>query len=235
VKRRGKSAAPHTRRMFAEPEAETPSGAFLAHIDGASRGNPGPSAYAALIHRPDGTLVCALKKYLGRATNNVAEYMALIGALDYASEHGIRRLRVRSDSELLVQQMRGLFRVRSAALAPLFERARKMAASLEYFSIEHVPREANREADRLANAILDQTERGIEERAEDLARTRTRESKSPTIRLSPAADPASQGEGPQATRKVRARFSGGALHPLEPVGLDEGEEVEITVRRKKRE
>jgi len=214
VKRRTKFSPPRTPRMFAEPAAEIPKETYVAHIDGASRGNPGPSAYAALIRRPDGTLVCSLKKYLGRTTNNVAEYAALISALDYTTEHGIRRLRVRSDSQLLVQQMRGLYRVRSAVLAPMHERASKQAATLEYFSIEHIPREQNREADRLANAILDETEG---KPVAGAGKGETRKSNPPVA---------------DETRRIRARYSGGALHPLDQLELAEGEEVEIAIRRR---
>jgi ribonuclease HI len=109
-----------------------------------------------VLRRPDGRPLDTLRKYLGHATNNVAEYLALIAALDYAHAHRISRLRVRSDSELLVRQMQGRYKVKSADLRPLYERARKLAAGLAYFSIEHVPREQNREADALANTALDQ-------------------------------------------------------------------------------
>src|SRR5512134_1684007 len=97
---RARHAAPRSARLFAEPEK--PADVHLAYVDGASRGNPGPASYAVVIQSPDGKRVFQMGKYLGRATNNVAEYYGLITALDYAATHGIRRLRVRSDSELLV-------------------------------------------------------------------------------------------------------------------------------------
>ena len=99
----------------------------------------------------------SLGKYIGRTTNNVAEYYALIAALDYAAASGIRRLRVYSDSQLIVNQIKGLYKVKHPDLRPLHERAKKQAASLEAFTIQYVPREQNRDADDLANAALDST------------------------------------------------------------------------------
>src|ERR1700686_3210935 len=149
-------------KLFAEPE--TPSarqeGAFTANIDGAARGNPGPASYGVVLRKPDGTLLESLGKYIGRTTNNVAEYYALIAALDYAAAHGISRLRVQSDSQLIVNQMKGLYKVRHPDLRPLHERARKMAAGLEAFAIQYVPREQNHEADAAANAAPDSTRGG---------------------------------------------------------------------------
>jgi acyl dehydratase/ribonuclease HI len=146
-------------KLFEEPE--TPSarveGAYTANIDGAARGNPGPAAYGVVVRRPDGTTHESLGKYIGRATNNVAEYYALIAALDYAAASGIKRLRVYSDSQLIVNQIKGLYKVKHPDLRPLHERAKKQAARLETFTIQYVPREQNRDADDLANAALDST------------------------------------------------------------------------------
>jgi acyl dehydratase/ribonuclease HI len=146
-------------RLFAEPAAPSahPDGAYSANIDGAARGNPGPASYGVVIRRPDGTPLESLGKYIGRHTNNVAEYYALIAALDYAAAKGIKRLRVNSDSQLIVNQMKGLYKVKHPDLRPLHERAKKQAAALEAFTIQYVPREQNREADAAANAALDHT------------------------------------------------------------------------------
>jgi acyl dehydratase/ribonuclease HI len=146
-------------KLFEEPEApaEKSGGAYTANIDGAARGNPGPAAYGVVIRRPDGATHESLGKYIGRTTNNVAEYYALIAALDYAAASGIRRLRVYSDSQLIVNQIKGLFKVKHPDLRPLHERAKKQAATLESFTIQYVPREQNRDADDLANAALDGT------------------------------------------------------------------------------
>src|SRR4029077_8886505 len=127
------------------------------NVDGGSRGNPGPAAYGVVVRDPRGDIVARLKKYIGNNTNNVAEYFGLIAALDYAQTHGIRALRVESDSELVVKQMRGQYKVKNEDLRPLFERARKMSQGLEFFRIEHVRREQNREADALANQALGET------------------------------------------------------------------------------
>ena len=127
------------------PAAKAIAG-YRANIDGGSRGNPGPAAYGVVIRDPKGDVVAKLKKYIGRMTNNVAEYYGLIAALDYVQSQNIKALRIESDSELLVKQMRGLYKVRSPELQPLFERARKMSETLESFRIDHVYREQNREA-----------------------------------------------------------------------------------------
>ena len=148
--------------LFGEPEPEREQiASYHANIDGGSRGNPGPAAYGVVMRDGRGEVVARLKKYIGQNTNNVAEYFALIAALDYAQTHGIRALRVESDSELLVKQMRGQYKVKSEELKPLFERAKKMSQTLEMFRIEHVYREQNREADALVNHALDETSRPV--------------------------------------------------------------------------
>src|ERR1700722_5159643 len=146
-------------KLFEEPEAPSAraEGAYTANIDGAARGNPGPAAYGVGGRRPDGQTHESLGKYIGRTTNNVAEYYALIAALDYAAASGIRRLRVYSDSQLIVNQIKGLYKVKHPDLRQLHERAKKQAATLETFTIQYVPREQNRDADDLANAALDNT------------------------------------------------------------------------------
>ncbi len=111
----------------AAPESKPAAAALRMNIDGGSRGNPGPAAYGVVIRDARGEIVAKLKKYIGRFTNNVAEYYGLIAAMDYAQSHGVRAIRVESDSELLVKQMRGQYKVKSADLQPLFERAKKMS------------------------------------------------------------------------------------------------------------
>jgi len=196
-------------RLFSEPEK--PKEIYVAHVDGASRGNPGPASYAVIIRSSDGQIVFQLGKYLGRATNNVAEYYALITALDYAAAHHIRQLRVCSDSELLVRQMQGRYKVKSAVLKPLYERARKLASALSYFLIEHIARELNSDADALANSALDQSS------------GRPSAAHSPTSNFSPPT-----------SRTIRAHFRNGALHPSEPLDLAEGQEVELTIHTRPR-
>jgi probable phosphoglycerate mutase len=127
----------------------------VAHIDGGARGNPGPAGYGAHIEQDDGTVV-ELKEALGIATNNVAEYRGLLAALAWAVAHGISRLHVRSDSELLVKQMRGEYRVKHPSLLPLSTEARQLVQQIGDVRFEHVRRELNRDADRLANEAMDE-------------------------------------------------------------------------------
>lgn len=130
-------------------------GSATANIDGGSRGNPGPAGYGVHIEREDGTLV-QLKESLGIATNNVAEYRGLLAALAWAARHGVKRLHIRSDSELLVKQMRGEYRVKNPGLLPLYEEARRLARQIGRVTFEHVRREVNKDADRLANEAMDE-------------------------------------------------------------------------------
>jgi probable phosphoglycerate mutase len=132
----------------------------IVHIDGASRGNPGPAAYGVVVESADGSRLAAFAECLGETTNNVAEYQALLVALEYALSHDYLRIRVLTDSELLALQIEGVYKVKSSGLKPLHQRALQMIARLESFSIRHVPRQQNREADRLANQALDAAKRG---------------------------------------------------------------------------
>ncbi|MGH9351325.1 MAG: acyl-CoA dehydrogenase family protein [Terriglobia bacterium] len=132
-----------------------PSHPLIIHIDGASRGNPGPAAYAVVVKTPAGQPVASFAKTLGSTTNNFAEYQALLAALRYATGNGGRRVSIISDSELLVRQIQGRYKVRSEDLKPLYDEALAMIRKLDSFSITHVLREKNREADRLANLALD--------------------------------------------------------------------------------
>ncbi|HVC47929.1 MAG TPA: ribonuclease HI family protein [Terracidiphilus sp.] len=133
-----------------------PSAWHTAHCDGGSRGNPGPAGFGAVIQDPQGQVVARLSQFLGRQTNNVAEYSGLLAVLDWALLNGIRRLRVLSDSELMVRQMEGRYKVSSPTLRPLWEKARRRAAQLEQFDLRHTLREGNQEADLLANEAMDE-------------------------------------------------------------------------------
>jgi ribonuclease HI len=132
-------------------------GSAVANIDGGSRGNPGPAGYGVRIEQADGTVV-DLKASLGTCTNNVAEYRGLVAALEWAVAHGLSSLRVRSDSELLVKQMRGEYRVKNPGLQPLHQEARALARQIGRVTFEHVRREFNKDADRLANEAMDEAE-----------------------------------------------------------------------------
>ena len=130
--------------------------AIVAYIDGGARGNPGPAGYGVRIEDEQGGLINEFSGFLGTSTNNVAEYNGLLAALRYAREHGHRNIRIKSDSELLVKQMRGEYRVKNAGLQPLYQQALTLAEGLERIVFEHVRREQNKDADRLANLAMDQ-------------------------------------------------------------------------------
>jgi ribonuclease HI len=131
---------------------------MVAYIDGGARGNPGPAGYGAFIQSSDGNVVAELHGALGIATNNVAEYNGLLAALQWAIDQNVRRLHIRADSELLVRQMRGEYKVRNAGLQPLYVRARLLTAQFDEVKFEHVRREFNKDADRLSNLGMDEAE-----------------------------------------------------------------------------
>lgn len=147
-------SAPGTRDLF-DREAKTPEHYLIAHSDGGARGNPGPAGYGVVLEDESGKKVAALSEYLGHQTNNFAEYQGLIAALEYALDHGHKALKLVSDSELLVRQIKGIYKVKNAALQELHGRAKQLIGQLEWFSIGHALREQNQEADRLANAAMD--------------------------------------------------------------------------------
>jgi probable phosphoglycerate mutase len=128
---------------------------IVAYIDGGARGNPGPAGYGVRIEDPSGTLVEEFHASIGTATNNVAEYRGLLAALEWAKQNGHREMLVRSDSLLLVQQMRGNYKVKNAGLQPLYTRARLLTLDIGHVDFEHVGRALNAHADRLANAAMD--------------------------------------------------------------------------------
>lgn len=198
--------------LFGEPVPEAKPAAYRANIDGGSRGNPGPASYGVVIRDPKGEIIARLKKYIGRTTNNVAEYYGLIAALDYAQSNNIRALRIESDSELLVKQMRGQYKVKSADLKPLFERAKKMSQAFASFRVDHVYREQNAEADALANEAMDEV------------------SGKPSAASTTAA-PSSRSVEP---KKLKARYYKGLLQLAEPLDLPDDTEVEILLRPTKR-
>jgi ribonuclease HI len=132
---------------------------ILAYIDGGARGNPGPAGYGVRIEDMDGNLIEELHGALGIATNNVAEYNGLLAALKWAVDHGQHDVHIRADSELLVKQMRGEYKIKNAGLQPLVARARLLMMELGKVTFEHVRRELNTEADRLSNIAMDEAER----------------------------------------------------------------------------
>jgi ribonuclease HI len=249
--RQSRTPPPASASLFSDSHgAAPPAGVHLANIDGASRGNPGPAAYAVVIRNAEGQVVLELAKKIGRETNNVAEYWGLLAALDYATSHGIRALRVRSDSELLVRQMQGRYKVKSPELKPLYERASKLARQFQYFAIEHVRRELNHDADGLANIALDS---GNIERSPSIAdrspsamdRSPSIVDRGPSIKVSeekprgatiePTVRPKEKLETEVSSDSfsrlsLRARVVKGNLVPLEPIDFPEGSIVDMDIR-----
>src|SRR6266576_6791645 len=144
-----------TRNLFPSSHSKAPEHYLIAHSDGGARGNPGPAGYGVVIQDEAGRKIAALSQYLGHQTNNFAEYQGLIAALEYAIEHGHKSLKVVSDSELLVRQIKGIYKVKNATLQELHGRAKQLIAQMDWFSIDHALREHNREADELANQTMD--------------------------------------------------------------------------------
>jgi probable phosphoglycerate mutase len=167
-------------------------GWVTAFTDGGSRGNPGPSGYGVVVQSEDGAVLAELSEFLGMRTNNVAEYSGMLAALEYALANRHAKLRVVSDSELMVKQMRGQYRVQSPELRPLFEEAKRRAAKLDAFQIEHVLRGKNKRADELANKAMD---RGM--------------------RKSSPAQPADAAPGPPPVRPLRGIVKAGKISLLE--------------------
>jgi ribonuclease HI len=130
----------------------------IVHIDGGARGNPGPAGWGAVVRTPAGEVAAQLMGALPHATNNVAEYSALLAALDWCLNHGAAVVHVRSDSLLLVQQMRGVYKVKNERLKPLYGQARLFAHRIGHVTFEHIRRELNAEADALANKAMDEAE-----------------------------------------------------------------------------
>ncbi len=125
------------------------------HTDGAARGNPGPAAIGAVIRDEQDKIIARISHRIGFATNNHAEYTAIIIALEKAAGLGAKQVNLYSDSELVVRQLTGRYRVKKESLKPLYQQVKQLQASLEGFNITYIPREQNREADKLANKALD--------------------------------------------------------------------------------
>jgi len=159
------SRQPAETDLFTARRPTTPASYLIAHIDGGARGNPGPAGYGVVIEDQSGRKVGARSEYLGHQTNNFAEYQGLIAALEYALAHGPKALKVISDSELLVRQIKGIYKVKNAVLKDLHARAKELISQLDWFSIDHALREHNREADELANQAMDKGTGRSSERA----------------------------------------------------------------------
>jgi ribonuclease HI len=129
---------------------------ITAYFDGGARGNPGPAGFGVYIVGDDGKVLAEIGEGIGVATNNVAEYRGLLAALQWAVDHGVKTLAVKGDSQLLIQQMLGNYRVKNEGLLPLYRRARHLVVQIGDVTFEHVRREQNKDADRLSNLGMDQ-------------------------------------------------------------------------------
>lgn len=178
------------------------SGWITAYCDGGSRGNPGPSGFGVYVQGENGGVLAELSEFLGTRTNNFAEYSGLLAALDFAVAQKHPKLRVVSDSELMVKQIKGLYRVNSPELRPLYEEARRRILQLESFQIVHVLRDKNRHADRLANLAMD---RGMGKTSRDAEEAATR----PILGKAPAS------AGTERSKPLRGFVKDGVVHLLE--------------------
>jgi ribonuclease HI len=157
--RKSSSKSSSSDNLFGEEHPPQParasSDAIIAHVDGGARGNPGPAGYGVHVQDANGKTIAELSEYLGHKTNNHAEYSGLLAGLEYAVKHGHPKIKVVSDSELMVKQLRGEYKVKSPELKELYDRARTLIRKLEHFEIRHVLRGQNKDADRLANEAMD--------------------------------------------------------------------------------
>ena len=194
-------------RLWAADSSQN-EGLITAYCDGGSRGNPGPAGFGVFVQGAAGEVLGELSEYLGKRTNNYAEYSGLLAALDFALTQGHPRLKVISDSELMVKQMKGQYKVNSPELRPLYEEAKRRAARLDSFQIQHVLRGKNQQADRLANLAMD---RGMGRSGGD--------------REVAAAKPAA------AEKPLRGLVKGGVIHLVEGE-LPDGVFVRVTPERR---
>lgn len=215
--------------LFASPQPpasrSTSAITLLAHCDGGARGNPGPAGYGAVIAKEDGVVLAELSEFLGFKTNNFAEYSGLLGVLQWALDNGYTRLKVVSDSELMVKQIQGKYKVNSPDLRPLFEEAKRRIARLELFNISHALRHKNKTADRLANEAMD---RGMgKSAAPPKATPYPQKSAEPAAprRLDPAPQ-RTESSQPQG-EMLRGFVRDGAIHLLGGKSLPDGVFVKI--------
>ncbi|MGB9415480.1 MAG: ribonuclease HI family protein [Acidobacteriaceae bacterium] len=186
-------------------------GEIVAYCDGGSRGNPGPSGYGVSIEDAAGRPIAGLSEFLGVKTNNFAEYSGLLAALEYALSHAHPRLRVVADSELMVKQMKGQYQVKSPDLRPLWEEAKRRAARLERFEIQHVLRSKNKRADALANEAMD---RGTGKTVREVARE-SDGSAAPSAPLPRIAASVVRPAKPAEKRVLKGFVKNGVVHLLE--------------------
>jgi ribonuclease HI len=213
--------------------ASSNTGWISAHCDGGARGNPGPAGYGALVQSTDGAVIAELSEFLGLRTNNFAEYSGLLGCLDFALKNGYRKLRVVSDSELMVKQIQGKYQVKSPDLKPLYDEAKRRIAKLDGFEISHALRHKNKDADRLANEAMDRGMRKPGAAPAPSVRTAPAAAASPAAR--PAAPPIpiatperrAAAPAPEADAMLRGFTRDGVVHILGGAKLPDGIFVKI--------
>ena len=241
-KSRSGSGSSTFRKFPARPKAAAADlpplqpGWVLAHCDGGARGNPGPAGFGAVISAADGMPIAELSEFLGFRTNNFAEYSGLLAVLHWALEQGHKKLRVISDSELMVKQIQGKYKVNSPDLKPLFEEARRRITGLDGFEIHHALRHKNKDADRLANEAMD---RGMNKaRPTGAPEPQPRATPYPAAAKAPPA-PADFGglqqqsglagqAGATQPTSLRGFVRDGVVHPLGSARLPEGSFVKIS-------
>jgi ribonuclease HI len=205
--------------------APNQAGWVIAHCDGGARGNPGPAGYGALLQDEAGAVLAELSEFLGNRTNNYAEYSGLLGCLQWALDHGQSRLRVVSDSELMVKQIQGKYKVNSPDLRPLWEEARRRIAQLDRFEISHALRHKNKAADQLANDAMD---RGTNRQP---SAERSAATSSPAVSTGRSAPRGDASESPRPSvltpQMLRGFTRDGSIHLLGGAALPDGIFVKI--------
>jgi ribonuclease HI len=215
-----------------EPAPKSTSSAtwIHAHCDGGARGNPGPAGYGALVQDDHGTILAELSEFLGLKTNNYAEYSGLLGCLQYALDHNHPRLKVVSDSELMVKQIQGKYQVKSPDLKPLYEEAKRRIAKLQGFEIAHALRHKNKDADRLANEAMDRGMKRPGTPAPPKATPYPTKAEAPPIPISFGDRPAvttPPPSPPKADAMLRGFTRDGVVHILGGAALPDGVFVKI--------
>ena len=218
------ASAGRSQELFGSQVEKLPQDYLVAHIDGGARGNPGPAGYGVVIEDHAGRRVDEFYEFLGTQTNNFAEYSALLAALEYALRNGYRSLRVLSDSELLVKQMNGEYKVRSAPLQELHRRCKALTREFDWFSIRHIPRAENAEADHLANVAMDQ--------ARMAARNAAQSQRSGSAPVSVPAKSATRNDKSQPpVMEVEGVIRDGVVELDRSTSLPEGTRVKVRIAR----
>ena len=227
------SRSPDSGSLFPAPKSTAAT--HTAHVDGGARGNPGPAGYGIVIHDPQGKKIAELSQYLGHHTNNYAEYNGLLAALRYAIAHQIQSLKIISDSELMVRQMKGIYKVRHPELRKLYDEAQHLTAQIEHMEIRHALREHNQDADRLANEAMDRgknSPRGETEphiKSEFTGKSNSGDDRGDVTRK-PGAQVAPTSRVPAQSQEFEGIVRNGVIELIEGT-ISEGARVQIRVRR----